>query len=322
MLKLLLPALLLFSCINASAQSSIDSDHDGLSDDFEQALLAKFRPTLMTSTHDCAVRPARFKSTADPTPEVADGTIYGQVFPLSADRVEVHYYALWDKDCGRISHPLDAEHVAALVAVEDGESKALYWYAGAHERTVCDISSGARARTIGAESHGPTIWAASGKHAFYFRKEMCSHGCGADSCDDDTELAQAASVINLGELKSPANGALFVSSPKWLLSTKMDSDFPQEMIALIEASPAEAISTVRGRSTIRGTIQGSDTIYNSITDGAATATNHTGAALDTANTHTSDSLGKAKKSTGNALTKAWRFVTAKKKDETTTSEEK
>jgi hypothetical protein len=321
-LKLFLPALLLLLCISTSAQSAIDSDRDGLSDDFEQALLAKFRPTLMTSAHDCAVRPARFKSAAEPAPEIADGTIYGQVFPVSADRVEVHYYALWDKDCGRISHPLDAEHVAALVSFEGAESKALYWYAGAHERTVCDISSGARAKTIEAESHGPTIWAASGKHALYFKKEMCSHGCGADSCEDDTELAQAGPVINVGELETPANGALFVSSPKWLLSTKMDSDFSKEMIALIESSPGNAISTVRGRSTVRGTIQGSDTVYNSITDSAATATNHTGAALDTADTHAANSLGKARKSTGNALTKAWRFVTGKKKDETKTSEKK
>jgi hypothetical protein len=303
---LLYIALLAFPLLSF-AQAS-DSDHDGLNDDVEQALLTKFRPTFMTSTHDCAVRPARFKSAAEPTPELADGTIYGQVFPISPDRVEVHYYTLWDKDCGRISHPLDAEHVAALVSIEGGEAKALYWYAGAHERTACDISSGTRAKTVNAESHGPTMWAAKGKHALYFKKEMCSHGCGADSCEDDAELAQSGPVVNLGELKSPVNGALFVSSPKWLLSTKMDSDFSKEMIALIDASPADAIATVRGRSTIRGTIQGSDMVYNNITDGAATATNHTGGAIDTANTHTTISLGKAKRATGNFLTRAWKSV--------------
>jgi hypothetical protein len=287
---------------------AVDADHDGLTDDVEQALLTKFRPTFMTSTHDCAVRPARFKSAAEPTPELVDGTIYGQVFPIGADRVEVHYYTLWEKDCGRISHPLDAEHVAALISTEGGEPKALYWYAGAHERTACDISSGTRAKTVNAESHGPTLWAAKGKHALYFKKEMCSHGCGADSCEDDAELTESSPVINVGELKSPANGALFVSSPKWLLSTKMGSDFPKEMIALIEKSPAEAISTVRGRSTIRGTIQGSDMVYNNITDSAATATNHTGAAIDTANTHTTISLGKAKRATGNVLTRAWKSI--------------
>jgi hypothetical protein len=304
LLRLVLILALAFPAI---AQSAVDSDHDSLSDEFEQTLLAKFRPTFMTSASDCAVRPARFKAAeADPTPVAADGTIYGQVFPISPDRVEVHYYTLWDKDCGRISHPLDAEHVAALVSIEGGEAKALYWYAGAHERTAGDISSGTRAKTVNAESHGPTMWAAKGKHALYFKKEMCSHGCGADSCEDDAELTESSPVINVGELKSPANGALFVSSPKWLLSTKMDSDFPKEMIALIEKS--EAISTVRGRSTIRGTIQGSDMVYNNITDGAATATNHTGGAIDTANTHTTISLGKAKRATGNFLTRAWKSV--------------
>jgi hypothetical protein len=270
----------------------------------------------MTSAHDCAVRPARFKpATAEPTPLAADGTIYGQVFPVSEHRVEVHYYSLWDKDCGRISHPLDAEHVAALISTDDPEPKALYWYTGAHERTVCDISSGARASTVAAETHGPTIWSASGKHALYFKKEMCTHGCGADSCDDDRELAVAAAVINLGELHHPMNGSDFVTSTKWLLSTKMDSDFPAPLLALIDASPLDAISTVRGRSTVRGTIQGSGMVYDNISDSAATGAQHTGAALDTAQTHTANSLDKATKATGNALTRAWRFVFRHKSDQ-------
>src|SRR4051794_16029099 len=128
--RLILVVLVFAVSLSACAQTpDVDSDHDGLSDEFEQSMLAKFRPRFMTSPSDCAVRPARFKpGTADPTPVAADGTIYGQVFPLSANRIEIHYYTLWDKDCGRLSHPLDAEHVAALVANEAGETKALYWY--------------------------------------------------------------------------------------------------------------------------------------------------------------------------------------------------
>jgi len=301
--------LILALALPAFSQVALDSDHDGLSDEFEQSILARFRPAFMTSAHDCAVRPARFKpADANPTVLVVDGTIYGQVFPISINRVEVHYYMLWDKDCGRISHPLDAEHVAALISTDGGEIKALYWYTGAHEKTVCDISSGASAHAVSAESNGPTIWSASGKHALYFKKEMCTHGCGADSCDDDLELAPTGDVVNLGELKTPMNGALFVSSPKWLLSTKMDTDFPNEVIALIDATPADAISTLRGRSTIRGTIQGSDMVYDNIKDSASTGADHTDAALNTANTQTANSLGKAKAATGNFLTRAWKFV--------------
>jgi hypothetical protein len=215
---------------------------------------------------------------------------------------------LWDKDCGRVSHPLDAEHVSALISTEGGELKALYWYTGAHERTVCDISSGTRALAVKATTNGPNIWSASGKHALYFKKEMCAHGCGADSCEDDKELAQAGEVVNLGELKTPVNGSLFVASPKWLLSTKMDTDFPPAVLALIDATPAEAISTLRGRSTVRGTIQGSGMVYDNISESAATGAQHTESALDTANTHTANSLEKAKTATGNFLTRAWRSV--------------
>ena len=310
MQKLLRLLVVILAIANpAFSQVAVDSDHDGLSDEFEQALLAKFRPSFMTSAKDCAVRPARFKpADANPTVLAVDGSIYGQVFPISSNRVEVHYYMLWDKDCGRISHPLDAEHVSALISMEGGDTKALYWYTGAHENTVCDISSGTRSPAIDAESKGPTIWSASGKHALYFKKEMCTHGCGADSCEDDVELAATADVVNLGELKSPVNGSLFVASPRWLLSTKMDTDFPPVVIGLIDATPADAISTLRGRSTIRGTIQGSDMVYDNIRDSASTGAKHTDAALDTANTHTSNSLEKAKAATGNFLTRAWRSV--------------
>jgi hypothetical protein len=307
----LLRLILIFAfAFPAIAQTTVDSDHDGLSDELEQTLLAKFRPTFMTSASDCAIRPASFKAAvANPTPVAADGTIYGQVFPAANHRIEVHYYMLWDKDCGRISHPLDAEHVAALITDDDGaEPKALYWYTGAHERTVCDISSGTRAQAVNATSSGPTVWSASGKHALYFKKEMCAHGCGADSCEDDRELAQAGDVVNHGELKTPVNGSLFVTYPKWLLSTKMDTDFPPEVIALIDATPPEAISTLRGRSTVRGTIQGSGMVYDNISESAATGARHTEAALDTANAQTSNSLDKATKATGNALTRAWHFI--------------
>ena len=307
--------LLLLSLSLCAAAQTVDSDHDGLSDSLEQTLLARFRPTFMTSAHDCAVRPARFKAdSANPEPIAADGTIYGQVFPAAEHRIEIHYYTLWDKDCGRVSHPLDAEHVSALISTEDADPKALYWYSSAHEKTVCDISSGTRAKSIDAETKGPVIWSATGKHALYFDKKMCSHGCGADSCEDDIELAATSPVINLGELNAPLNGSTFAASPKWLLASKMNTDFPAPMIAVIEAAPANSIATVRGRSTIRGTIQGSAVVYDNIADSASTASQHTGAALDTAQTHTTNSLDKATKSTGNALTRAWHFVTRQKPD--------
>src|SRR5215475_1125577 len=148
-----------YGALAATAGTQIDSDRDGLSDEFERTLLEQFRPTILISPSDCAARPSSFR--AGPShPEVlsADGTIYGQVFPVSNNHIEIHYYTLWDRDCGRVAHPLDVEHLAALISNEtEGGSKAIYWYAGAHEKTVCDISSGAHSAAVGAERHGPRV---------------------------------------------------------------------------------------------------------------------------------------------------------------------
>jgi hypothetical protein len=289
------------------AQTGVDSDRDGLSDDHEQVLLEQFRPTFMISATDCASRPSRFEPDQGvPRPVAADGTIYGQVFPIPGSRnVEIHYYTLWDRDCGRIKHPLDVEHVSVIVIDTQGsEPQALYWYAGAHEKTACDISSGARAKAIDAERHGPKVWSSSGKHALYLRKEMCHHGCGSDVCDDDVEIAQNGQVINLGELNSPANGSSWVTSSHWALADKMDSDFSADVIARLDVTSGETVITLRGSSSLRGTIQGSDAALG----GAAIGARHTSTAMDTANNHTSRSLGKATRATGRSLKRAWNAV--------------
>jgi hypothetical protein len=303
-------AALLFLLLNtAVAQSSTetDSDHDGLTDGFEQRLLEQFRPAFMIDAKDCAVRPARFQpGHVNPITVAADGAVYGQVFPLSgSSNIEIHYYTLWDRDCGERGHPFDVEHVSAIVSNTPGSApKALYWYAGAHEDTLCDISSGARAEALDAEEHGPRIWTSSGKHALYLRRSMCGHGCGADSCENETALANSGAIINLGELKFPSNGALWVASAEWVLSQKMGSDFAPAMIARLDATSGETVITLRGNSSFRGTIQGSEAVL----DGAATGAQHTGAALDTANDHTSSSLGKASRATGRSVRKAWNAV--------------
>jgi hypothetical protein len=296
-------------------QTSVDSDRDGLSDDKEHELLERFRPGFMISATDCAIRPARFEpNQMNPKAVAEDGTIYGQVFPVpSSNHLEIHYYALWDHDCGRIKHPLDVEHVSVLVANEQGkEPQALYWYAGAHEKTACDISSGARAEAIGAEHQGPMVWSSSGKHALYLLKAMCNRGCGADSCDDDVELAPNGPVINLGELGAPANGSLWIASSQWALSDKMDSDFSADIIARLNATSGKTVSTLRGSSSVRGTIQGSDAVL----DGASIGAQHAGAALETADGHASSSLGKATRATGRSLRRGWKVVFGRKETPT------
>jgi hypothetical protein len=303
-----------FCCISLMAQTPnvpVDSDNDGIPDEVEQTLLEQFEPRVMVSATDCAGIPAQFVAGQRvPTPAVKDGTIYGQVFPVAPRTVEIHYYTLWDRDCGRRGHPLDAEHVSALVSLAGPEPTALDWYAGAHEDTACDISSGTRAAVIGAEHAGPHIWSSAGKHALYFSQVKCDSGsgCGADSCADNVELARTR-VINIGERNAPANGAVWVGSPTWPFGAKMDSDFTPTVLNLLATSPDEVI-TVQGRSTFRGTIQVSGTVL----DAAGTGADHTSSALDTADTHTSKSLGTATDVTERSLRRAWNAVFHRKTD--------
>src|SRR5262245_38955285 len=146
-MRVLFSAALLFvlaACLTAQESPSAattDSDQDGLSDALEDTLLAQFQPYFMIHRGDCSNRPAEFVSLEPrPTVRTEDGAIYGQAFPRNPkfEEIELHYYHLWSKDCGETPHPLDAEHVSVLLKQSAADSwKAAYWYAAAHEDTVC-----------------------------------------------------------------------------------------------------------------------------------------------------------------------------------------
>jgi hypothetical protein len=137
--------------------AAIDSDHDGLSDALEQELLVQFAPKFQTDPQDCAGVPAEFfPNLRNPVVAAEDGTIYGQATPRAlkgnaGPLVELRYFHLWKSDCGRIGHPLDTEHVSVLIERDADEWRALYWYAAAHQDTMCDASQIARASTLGGE---------------------------------------------------------------------------------------------------------------------------------------------------------------------------
>ena len=217
--------------------SGADNDRDGLPDDFEQAILEKFRPTWRIGTSDCNVLPAEFVP-GDLTPSVKDrnGTIYGQVFIRGTSNlgffVEAHFYDLWAADCGYFnSHSLDAEHVSALIRTADpslplSEWHASQWYAAAHEDTICDSSQIASAAVISAEDSGPTVWISWGKHGAFFSPQVCaSGGCNLDRCEATT-VAVTSSPVNIGEPSAPLNGAVWIFSNGWSLADKMATDFP------------------------------------------------------------------------------------------------
>lgn len=318
MRRMLLAIGLISTLSFAAAQQNVpaDIDHDGLSDSLEQALLTQFAPHFMTDPKDCSLRPARFEPLAiTPTVQIENGTIYGQAFPRpgQAHQVELHFYHLWRVDCGDMGHNLDAEHVSALVSRDqEGNWKALYWYAAAHEDTICDVSQIARASALHAEHHGPSVWISSGKHGSFLSDLLCSRGCGSDECRNLTPLSVPA-IINLGELSAPENGATWVGDSHWPLTIKMQrSDFTDTRLARVERLPDTVILWANpqkrpyqvaihgGNGTAAGVAAGARA-----TDSALTATDE---ALDLANVKTNNALVKASDSTGRGLAKTFSGV--------------
>jgi len=304
-----------------------DSDHDGLSDQLEQRILKQFAPKFMTGKSDCSVRPAEFRP-GEQIPEVLadNGTIYGQAFPSKntgdhAMAVELHYYHLWRRDCGEHGHALDTEHVAVLVHPSDtnltlASWKALYWYAAAHEDTICDVSQIARASTLSAEDHGATVWISPGKHASYLNATLCQRGCGADRCNEMVPLETTA-LVNLGEVGQPANGSLFISSAQWPLQAKMSaSNFPAAPLARLDRLPLTDIAWVNpGRHPAQGIIARSSSTAQALAQSQrntsvaiSVAESSTGGALSDAGGATGDALSVASGSTGGALQKSYRHT--------------
>jgi hypothetical protein len=295
-----------------TAQLQLDSDHDGLSDSLEQALLIQFAPTFMVGRDDCSNIPAEFRPNVS-TPEVMaeNGTIYGQVLPakMSTDDVpaaEIHYYHLWRRDCGSHGHPLDAEHVSVLVRASDSHLassawRALYWYAAAHEDTICDVSQIARASTLDAEDRGAKIWISPGKHASFLNETLCQRGCGADKCEK-MEVLAPGKLINLGEPGHPMNGSLFISSSAWPLASKMAStNFPPAPLVRLNQLPETDIAWFNpGKHPAQGVIA----ISSSTEDAIAGSGRNTTSAISNAGDSTNVAISAAGDSTGNALQKS------------------
>ncbi len=294
------------------AEINVDSDRDGLSDALEQQLLEQFAPRFMVGERDCSTLPAQFEPDIQ-TPEIQAevGTIYGQVFPSkepaeASPFVEVHYYHLWRKDCGGHGHPLDTEHVAVLLRASEphlagAKWKAVYWYAAAHENTVCDVSQIARAATLHAEDRGATVWISPGKHASYLNESLCGRGCGADRCEKMVPL-KSPTLINLGEPNHPMNGSLFISSRQWPLMAKMSAtNFPSAPLERLSQLPESDIAWFNpGRHPAQGVIAKSSITQQAIAGGGR----NTATALSVADTSTESKLSTAKNSTGEAISVA------------------
>jgi hypothetical protein len=303
----------------------IDLDRDGLDDRFEQQLMAKFMPAFLLSRNDCDVMPAEFESyAAEPQPVERNGTIYGQVFERRLGRpqpfIEIHYYHLWSRDCGSRGHTLDAEHIAALVSASRLDApleqwKALYWYAGAHEDTLCDLSSAARAVDLGAEDQGPEVWISSEKHASYLRVWLCSGGCGADHCTDMAPL-NSPKLVNIGELRALLNGALWARSKQWPMASKFATDFDDIVLGqLLTSTTIGPIEVKPYLHKTQAVLSAADSTSASVAasgqrtgESLVLASEHTGHAIGTSDRNTKAALTTAGKETGQALETSTRAV--------------
>lgn len=281
-----------------------DADRDGVNDALEQTLIEQFRPSFHASVNDCAVLPAAFEaSSAEPRVSARDGTVYARVSPSGTEgALEIHYYHLWDRDCGPLSpHELDVEHVSALVTRDAvGEWHAIYWYAAAHEDTLCDTSNAARAEAVGATRSGPRIWISKGKHASYLSRELCGQrGCGVDDCRDVVPLARAA-LVNLGEPEAPLSGSTWMTSREWNLGEKLGSDFDPELVARLESSDDPTRVLARANGHWRAT-QFSLSIGGDALGGLGHAGNHGGGSVVEAEQQTQSALGKTFRAVGRAV---------------------
>jgi hypothetical protein len=291
-----------------------DTDHDGLSDAREQALLERFVPQFQVSKADCAVKPALLAEDAvKPTVVDRDGTIYGQVTPRGKMKgvdaaVEVHFYDLWSVDCGRMGHPLDAEHVSVLLRAKTLDSpvaewRAAYWFAAAHEGTVCDASQVATGKALGAEDKGARVWLSTGKHGAFLSETICTQGCGGDWCIGMVPL-KVARVVNIGEPRAAMHGAVWASWPGWPLAGKMQQDFSEEGLARLEKGEGPPIEMNGTHGSVKGTIY----VANSVANGLGSSGTNTGAALSTADDKTESALTKSANATGGALKKSTEAV--------------
>jgi len=304
-------------CVSAVGQTTAmpaspraDLDRDGVDDAVEQSLLERFLPHFSLSAGDCAVAPSLFLQGAlDPVALQQDGTIYGQAFAKSTSvagqkgvLVELHFYHLWQSDCGKPAHSLDVEHVSTLVTANSmtapaADWVALYWYASARQGTMCDKSHAASAGLVHAIDQGPAVMVSAGKHASYLDGSLCQQGCGSDRCEG-LKAFSVPRVVNLGEPDAPLNGSDWTASPLWMLRDKMSSDFPDGLLAELQVSGNNQFLPVRPAT------PGIQLAAGATASALATAGESTGHALDSAQRHTGDALDTSARSVGSAFRKA------------------
>lgn len=195
-----------------ACETCVDQDADGLSDAFEDELLAAVVPSMRADELEPALASADWGVAA-----------VGRVMPVDASTLRVFIMLGWQEDYGWLSggcvdtfgegftaHPGDSERVVVtLVATPDGGWALHQAYTAAHEFTPDDQSAihDGTALEFTAEPRW-RVYSSLAKHGTYISHAACEgvtegictvdEACGLDANDERVPM-----VVNAGEPSAP-----------------------------------------------------------------------------------------------------------------------
>jgi len=198
----------------ADCKGCKDDDHDGLSDAWEDAVLAKLTPMVTFDEDEPLMK-------SDNHDEF--GAI-GRVFP-AGDKIVVSVMFLYTKDYGAANpicfhthnHAGDAERAALeLTLTGRGDAVSVAAYTTAHEGTEDDQTTIVRAEGQKALEDLAGRWrvySAQNKHGTYMSKDHCegahlhtflhrfcaSEDCAPDGVKDPSLFTELPKIVNVGE---------------------------------------------------------------------------------------------------------------------------
>jgi hypothetical protein len=174
--------MLFLTCLPLQAMAD-DNDGDGIDDDLEMQLAARFLPTRHFSINENCIGPVPRPVLFRVRPMSVGGVVH-------TDYIGIHYVELYDDDCGSLGHSGDNES-SFLIVTWDGNDWVFRGLAAtAHWGTSCE-RRGSNANN--------NIWVSEGKHANYTSPPDCWGDCfNANHCQDPGYTI-GADLYNVGE---------------------------------------------------------------------------------------------------------------------------